>query len=107
MIFDFEGGERKVESLEKIIKSNRAVDYLYQHSAFNPGQVPAALFPKKRCVFKGKDEKIKQVMKAVLQQPEFSLLWEVEVKGSKILPIGVGLVVQKQILISKGERYAP
>ena len=105
MIFDFEGGERKVESLEKIIKSNRAVDYVYQHSAFNPGQAPAALIPKKRCVFKGKDDKVSQVMKALTQQTEFSLLWVVEVKGSKINPVGVGLVVQKQIVVSKGVRY--
>jgi hypothetical protein len=46
-------------------------------------------------------------MKALLQQTEFSLLWVVEVKGSKIMPVGVGLTVQKQILVTKGERYAP
>ena len=107
MIFDFEGGERKVESLEKIIKSNGQVDSVHQHSTFNPGQAPSSLIPKKRSIFTSKDDKVSQVMKALLQQKEFSLLWVVEVKGSKILPIGVGLVVQKQILISKGERYAP
>ena len=103
----FEGGDRKVETLLKIIQGNKGVDSLYQHSPFNPGQAPASLIPRKRVVFKGRDDKVSQVMKALLQQKEFSLLWVVEVKGSKILPIGVGLVVQKQILISKGERYAP
>lgn len=83
------------------------MDSVYQHSAFNPGQAPASLIPKKRCAFKGKDDQVLQVSKALLQQKEFSLLWVVEVKGSKINPVGVGLIIQKQILISKGERYAP
>jgi hypothetical protein len=106
MIFYFEG-ERKLETLEKIIKSNAAVDSVYQHSAFNPGQAPAALIPKKRLAFAGKDDLVPQVMKALLKQSHLSLMWVVEVKGSKINPFGVGLVVQRQVCLIKGERYEP
>ena len=78
---------------------------MYQHSTFNPGQAPSTLIPRKHCAFKGNDDKVSQVMRALVQQTEFSLLWVVEVKGSKINPVGVGLVVQKQIVVSKGVRY--
>ena len=96
---------RKIETLLKVIQGNKAVDSLYQHSAFNPGQAPSTLIPRKHCAFKGNDDKVSQVMRALVQQTEFSLLWMVEVRGSKINPVGVGLVVQRQIVISNGVRY--
>ena len=80
---------------------------MFQHSTFNAGVAPASLIPKKIMAFKCKDNQLKQVMKALLQQTEFSSLWVVAVKGSKIMPVGVGLTVQQQILVTKGERYAP
>ena len=105
MIVGFEG-ERTVQKLEDIIKNNASVDSVYQHSAFNAGQPPAALMPKKKSAFQDKDDQFKLLMKALVQQTEFSMLWVVEVKGNKISPISVGLVVQKQITLSKGERYS-
>jgi hypothetical protein len=78
------------------------VTSVYQHSSFNAGQPPAAMVAKKRCAFHCVDDLYLQVQKAVASQPEFGFMWMVEVKGCKIIPVGLTLVSE---ISEQGPRF--
>ena len=69
------------------------VNSVFQHTSFNPGQSPAAIVPKKKCTFQTDDSLFKQVKQALTKQPEFCFQWMVEVKSTKVVPVGLALVV--------------
>jgi hypothetical protein len=104
-----EGGVQKYETLETIIKNHPAVNSVFQHSVFNPGQPPATLVPKKKCIFQASTEgaaRFQKVLQAVELQSAVELLWEVEVKGPKIVPMGLALVVKKQVSLTRSGAHS-
>jgi hypothetical protein len=104
VLFKGVGGEHSVTTLSDLITAHK-IESIYQHNKFTAGSPPSSLTVRKSFAFLPKDteDHFAQIFKAVQSSGKAHLLWVVNTKEGKIMPVAVGLATKKQLVLKSGQ----